>query len=300
MGIGDEWTSSQIVTRGKLNQMTVVSGLAAYINGLTKSKNRIYLPEDAGGGLNAYNLYAYDGSAMRNLSNPPHGHSGDTDGGTIAYGGYLNSKWIDTIALFLLRARVAEYIVTNDGAGSSSADDNTTTPDSIKMTAGAALNGRSYNKLQGQKVDFNYQIFLACLQKIVTITNVSWNLGCNCEWAGDTADVIRKINWDFCTSVNGHYFIVSADGTTRTSTDTGVTVVTGQEDYLKFLFTPAVKVDWAVNTTIGIKTTNVPASGNGTDKTKCFTTGIKTTNSAQSIANHFGPRLIYRAYDTMY
>jgi hypothetical protein len=300
MGIGDEWTSSQIVTRGKLNQMTVVSGLAAYINGLTKSKNRIYLPEDAGGGLNAYNLYAYDGSVMRNLSNPPHGHSGDTDGGTIAYGGYLNSKWLDTIALFLIRARTAEYIVTNDGAGSSTADDNTTTPDSMKHTAGAVANGRSYIKLQGEKVDFNYQIYLACLVKITTITNVSWNMGVNCEWAGDTADVIRKVNFDFCTSVNGNYFIVSADGTTRTSTDTGYTVVSTGDDFMKFLFTPAVKIDWAIDNIIGIKTTNVPASGNGTDRTKCFTTGIKTTASAQSIANNFGPRLICRAYDQLY
>jgi hypothetical protein len=300
MGAGDEWTSSLVVTRGKLNQMTIVSGLASYINGLTKSKNRVYLPEDSGGGLTAYNLYAYDGAAMKNLSNPVHGHSSDLDGGQQAYQAYLNTKLVDTIAFRHLGiAKVANYLVQNDGAGTTTTDDTTTGPDSIKHNVAAVLNGRSYIKIDAEKVDFTQQAMLACLVKINTLTNLVWSMGINTEWTGDTNDTIRKLLFEYCTSVNTHIFVAAADGTTRTSTDTGITLDANDHHY-KFLYTPAVKMDWQIDTTVGIKTTNVPTSGSGTDTTKGFVEGIKTTNSALSTANCYSPRVIYKAVDTIY
>lgn len=41
MADGDEWGSTIVVTRSKLNQMTILSGLSAYLNGLTKKKNQV-------------------------------------------------------------------------------------------------------------------------------------------------------------------------------------------------------------------------------------------------------------------
>jgi hypothetical protein len=295
---GNEWTSSIVITRGKLNQMTIVSGLASYIAGLTKQVNEVYLPQDTGSGLTAYNLYAWDGSVMKNLSNPIHGHSSDTDGGQQPFMAYQNSKWIDTIAFRHLRARVAEYLVQNDGAGTTTTDDTTTQPDSIKHNVAAVSAGRSYVKIDSEKVDFTAQIMLACLVKINTLTSLVWAMSVNGEWPGDTNDAIRKLVFEYCTSVNTHIFVAAADGTTRTSTDTGITLDANAHHY-KFLYTPAVKMDWAVDATLGIKTTNVPASGAGTVKDKGFVEGIKTTASALSTANMFGPRVIFRAADTL-
>ena len=296
---GNEWTSSIVVTRGKLNQMTIISGLASYINGLTKAKNQVYLPEDTGSGMVAYNLYGYDGTQLRNLSNPIHGHSSDSDGGQQPFMAYQNSKWIDTIAFRHLRARVAEYLVQNDGAGTTTTDDNTTQPDSIKHNVAAVASGRSYVKIDSEKVDFTAQILMAVLVKINTLTNLVWSCGVNTEWTGDTNDTIRKVLFEYCTSVNTHIFVAAADGTTRTSTDTGVTLDANAHHY-KFLYTPAVKMDWGIDATLGIKTTNVPASGAGTVKDKGFVEGIKTTASALSTGNMWGPRVIFRAADTLF
>jgi hypothetical protein len=296
---GNEWTSSIVITRGKLNQMTIISGLAAYISGLTKAKNQVYLPEDSGSGLVQYNLYGYDGSQLRNLSNPIHGHSSDIDGGQQPFMAYQNSKWIDTIAWRHLGiAKVAHYLVQNDGAGTTTTDDTTTAPDSIKHNVAAVASGRSYVKIDAVKVDFTAQIVLMCLVKINTLTNLVWNMGSNCEWVGDTNDTIRKLLFEYCTSVNTHIFVAAADGTTRTSTDTGVTLDANAHHY-KFLYTPAVKMDWAIDATVGIKTTNVPTGGSGTDLTKGFVEGIKTTASALSTANMYGPRVVYRAVDVL-
>lgn len=299
MSSGDEWTSSIVITKGKLNKMTIISGLAAYIAGLTKAQNQVFLPQDTGSGLVAYNLYAYNGTNLVSLSNPAHSHSGQNDGGQQAFMAYANSKLIDTIAFRHLINRVANYIVTNDGAGTTTTDDNTTQPDSIKHNVAAVLNGRSYVKIDAEKVDFTEQIMLACLFDLNTTTSLVWSMGCNCENPGDTNDTIRKILFEYCSSVNANIFIACADGTTRTSTDTGIAIGTAPRHY-KFLYTPAVKVDWQIDSTLGIKTTNVPSSGAGTDKSRGFICGIKTTASALSTANMFGPRVIFKAADTIF
>jgi hypothetical protein len=295
---GSAWDETIVISKGKLNQMTVISGTSAYLAGLADVTNQIHLPADTGNGYTAYNLFAWDGSINRNLSNVAHGHTSLVTGGDYQNIVYQNSKLVDTIRLWYYRPLVADWAITND-AGNTTAEDAATDPDSIKTTMAATLNNRSYAQWHGQKIDFAFPISFQAVVKFNTlITSFAWNYGVNCELVGDVTDNANKMGWEICTTVNANYFIFAANGSARTGTDTGLVSDTTNERALKFYYTPATNIVWQVGATSGTKTTSVPSTGASTSRTQVIRNGEKTTAAAAKGFNWWGPRLLYVASDS--
>ncbi|HTH23135.1 MAG TPA: hypothetical protein VL854_13030 [Nitrososphaeraceae archaeon] len=297
---GNVWDNTIVVSKTKLNQMNIISGTSAYLAGLSNVVNQVHLPQDTGSGYIAYNLFAWDGATDQNLSNPKHGHAGNTSGGDFQNIVFQNSKVMDTLRLYHYRPLIADWAITND-AGNTTAEDATTDPDSIKTTMAATLNNRSYAQYHNQKIDFAGPISLLVAVKFNTlVTSMSWNFGVNCELVGDVTDNNNKMGWEICTSVNGNYFIFAANGSTRVGTDTGVASDTTNERALKFYYTPASKIDWKVGpSTSGVKTTGVPSTGISSSRTQVMRNGQKTTAAAAKSFNWWGPRLVYLTGDTL-
>ena len=294
---GNVWDHTIVISKGKLNQMTIISGTSTYLAGLGNVVNQVHLPTDTGNGYIAYNLFAWDGSADKNLSNPIHTHSSSASGGDQTQLYYSNSRVIDTLALWLNRVRIADWAASVIDSGCTAADDSSTTPDSIKDTVGTTINTRVINYFDNLLVRYDDPIYFETMVKFNTLlTNMVWNMGVDPEDVGDSNTVDLKAIFEYCSSVNGNYFIATSDGTTRTSSDTGVALDTTNERMLKFLVTPTVKTDWKVNTTVGIKSTNVPDTGNSPNRSGIAKAGQKTTaSSASKSFNHWGIRLIYTA-----
>ena len=294
---GNAWDNTIVISKGKLNQMTIISGTSSYLSGLANVVNQVHLPSDTGSGYIAYNLFSWDGSVDRNLSNPVHTHAGISTGGDLTQIYYNNSRIIDTLPLWLTRVKKADWRDQTVDSGCSIADDSATTPDSIKITVGTTINTRAIEAWDGLAVRYDDPIYFETMVLFNTaITSMVWNAGVDPEDVGDSNSTALKAIFEYCSSVNSNYFIATSDGTTRTSSDTGVALDTTNERMLKFMVTPTVKTDWKVFTTVGIKTTNVPDTGNSSDRSSIIKMGQKTTaSSAGKSVNHWGARLIYTA-----
>lgn len=292
---GTVWDSTIVISKGKLNQMTTISGTSSYLNGLADVTNQIHLPTDTGSGYTAYNLFAWDGSANRNLSNPIHNHSGSTSGGEQCQIAYGNPRMIDTMALFMQRVRKADWIDEIVDAGCSIADDTSTSPDSMKITVGTTINTRAIQAWDSMEVIYDNPIYFEVVNLFNTlITNMVWNMGVDPEQVGDANNTDLKAIFEYCSATNSNYFVGTSDGTTRTAQDTGLLADTTNQRHLKLLVTPTVKTDWKVHTTVGVKTTNVPDTGNSPNRQGIFRAGQKTTAaSAGKSFNWWGTRLIY-------
>lgn len=293
---GNVWDHTIVISKGKLNQMTIISGTSAYLSGLSNVVNQVHLPTDTGSGYIAYNLFAWDGSADKNLSNPVHTHSSSASGGDLTQIGYGNSRVIDMQMWLCPIAANWGWKNTID-SGCTIADDTSTAPDSILITVGTTINTRAFGSIDNLAIRYDDPIYFETMVKFNTLlTNMVWSAGVDPESVGDSNSTALKAIFEYCSSVNGNYFIATSDGTTRTSSDTGVALDTTNERMLKLLVTPTVKTDWKVNTTVGLKTTNVPDTGNSGDRLGVVKMGQKTTAaSASKSFNHWGCRLIYTA-----
>ena len=291
---GDQWSETIVISKTKLNQMSIISGLSSYLSGLPNVKNQVHLPEDTGNGYTAYNLSAWDGSARKNLSNPIHNHSSSTSGGDQAQMAYGNPRVIDTNHLWMTFLDVLAWKITAD-SGCSIAIDTSTTPDSLKITTGTTINTRAYANLDNLIVRFDDPLFFMTMVHFNTaISSMVWNFGYEAENVGDAGSGSLKALFEYCSAVNSNYFIASADGTTRTASDTGVALDTTNDRMLRFLVTPNSKTDWKIAGTLGIKSTNVPDTGNSPDRVGVVKTGQKVTaGTAGKSVSYWGCRLVY-------
>lgn len=298
---GNVWDNTIVISKTKLNQMTIISGTSAYLSGLSNVTNQVHLPTDTGSGYIAYNLFTWNGSADVNLSNPVHSHSGINSGGDETQIAAGHQRLIDTQALFMIRCKKADWIDQIVDSLCTLADDSTTQPDSIKLTVGSSINTRVVEYWDGMEAIFDNPMYYTTVVKFNTLlTNMVWITGVDVEDVGDAGSGALKVGFEHCSSVNGNYHVVSADGTTRTASDTGVALDTTNERQLRAFVTPTVKTDWKVHTTVGVKTTNVPDTGNSPDRGGIMKHGIKTTvSSGGKSVNHWGSRLIYSAAGAM-
>lgn len=212
------------------------------------------------------------------LSMAKHTHDADTN----AAGGSLKDVFAKNLTNFLFfnkRIGISINDFMSMGSGGSAGLDHPS--GGIKLEATTTNNYRNLH-LMGIPLTFDkYSVAETDMQFTGATTSVFARWGFGMEAMDATNDSDEKYGIESCTATNGNWFIVTADGDSRT-----------QQDSLKPLLGGGVQQTYRIENTVGVsvdfsyadnsavsKTTNLPIA-NSPPINNIVNYGIKTTNTS--------------------
>src|SRR6188474_3086279 len=231
MSLTDSWGAATPASQTKKNLTSVISGTGAYLASLDKTKHKVLVCTDSGSGFiedHAY-LCTADGLSVIDISDVGlHYHSpGTTDGGDLI--DVYSVNWTVT-DLFLSRVtdlQKANWIQTVTSTGTiEDATDGTTGERSIRLRPNGTSGSGSTISYPHLSLDFSKRSFYETKVRIETASSLAFHTGVNCDDVTAADSNTIKYNAEVCTTTNNNWFLRSADGSNKTSSDSGIAITT--------------------------------------------------------------------------
>lgn len=141
----------------------------------------------------------------------------------------------------------------------------------------------------------------AAKHQIQTATSLAIKTGIGMETLAAADNNNRKIGAEICTTVNNNWFAASANGTTRSSSDTGQAMSTSKRAIIG-VFNPDVPdLDiYIEDTVLYTKTSNLPTNNDANQPSRGAIArySVKNNTAASRKFNFYGMRLIYAVDDS--
>ena len=149
------------------------------------------------------------------------------------------------------------------------------------------------------QIDFSKRSFFQFKARIETMTALALHSGVNCDTVTAVDTNTQKYSAEICTTTNTHWFLRSANGTDKTSSDTGVVATANRVgvriEHLPDLGTP--EVDMYVDaSTIFQKTSHVPITGASADN-NLIKHSVKNSTAGDRPYHVYGSRIGYYVSD---
>ena len=307
MGLGDEWTETTAGSASKLNQVTLTWGTGTYLAGLDKTKHKLAFCTATGSGLTINHLYvaSTDGTEWLDLSDVnEHLHQDSASGGSFENVLVNNADVIDS-GIFGVTNLTADstgmyrQAVSGTGAHTTQTDGTTFERYIQADTGGTVSSTTSIHSPINLNVKFSKASMFEVKHKINTATSLAIKTGYGMENLSASDDNTRKYGAEVCTTVNNNWFAASANGTTRSSSDTGIAMTTNKKNIGCILDETVPQIELHVEGSAYTKTSNIPTNASANEPSRGAVFRYTTKNNAGSSRtfNFYGARLIYSIED---
>jgi hypothetical protein len=308
MSLGDSWTETTTGSPSKLNLTTVIHGSGAYLATLDKSKHKIVICTSSGSGFTVDHAYLANNAADEwlDLSDVDEHDHYDTSGGG-SYNAILrrNTHILDTgirgiSNLTADSTGLYRQSVSGTGAHTTQTDGTTAERYIEADTGGTISSTTSIHTPINLSVDFTLDSNWRCKHQIQTATSLALKTGMGMESLSASDDNNRKYGAEICTTVNSNWFAASANGTTRSSSDTGEAMTTNKRAVQAYCFPDTPKFDLHIeNFVTYTKTSNIPttSAANEPSRGAIFRYSTKNNTGASRKFNFYGARIIYATND---
>jgi len=306
MGLGDEWTETTPGSVSKLNTSTVIYGTGAYLAGLDKSKHKLLVCTSTGSGFTLDHVYlcSTDGTTAIDISDiNNHTHSSTAgDGGSfidvILGGGYdvYDTGLLGFINLTADDSGMFRESETGTAAWSTQTDGTTGERYMQADTGGTTASTATCHMPINLQMNKSRNSWFVAKHKIGTATSIAIKCGYGMEDLAAADSNTRKYGAELCTTVNNNWFAASANGTTRSSSDTGTVMTTNKRGITALCYPGTPKMDLYVETaSVYTKTSNIPttSAANEPSRAALFRYTIKNNTGASRLFNFYGARLTY-------
>jgi len=310
MPVGDlvAWTDQTAGLATRMNKCTVISGSGTYLATLDKNQFKLFHCTADGDEFLKDHLYLIkgDGSAAIDLSGIElHTHESDSDGGSYIHLYQGMAESIDSFDPHNLN--IADWTEVSSGTGNTYEITNDATfPDNkvLKLSTGATTASGASLRIGSIQMSFERESgFIALMKLDQTTDNAShWGYGMEAVTAVD--DNSRKHGLIHCTSVNNNWFARTADGDSRSDSDTG-DAINASKHFIQSICIPDVSEIITPHGTpfqntfldgnlILSKTTDIPIDGTGS-RNIFWRVGLKNNTGSDKTAMLYKVRFTYMA-----
>lgn len=277
------------ISKAVYNHKFVLVDTGAAIEGWANPFNGVLaVPTSDGAVLKAYRAYVWDdiNNVWLDQANPVHTHADDLTGGSYATirAGAAGTFWGVTEADFTITHSngTPTYSSPVDGTDAYRA-----------ISTGTTSNNAGNRVIGGLRYDMAFPLYIQFRALMSSITtNYTTRAGFNMEFAHVSSNAAKKLGIEGCDSCNGvNVRIVSADGTTRSASNTTDSISATAIYKLRFNpDTPSLTYT-KDNGTAVIKTSNMPVTG-VPDRSNVLIFGIQTTNTTAKEMRIWGLRAV--------
>jgi hypothetical protein len=300
-GIAGPWDDTTPGSESKMNFMTVISGTGDDLEALDKTQFRIVFctANSTGDSLLKDHTYAVDTDAEAFIditTTGDHTHSGTGQGGALIDIFTANPLFADTAGAFMFNIDVAKWATTGTAVNDT---DGSTNEKSIKISTGASSGTEGNIRLNGLLLNFAKRSQLQFKARIGTTSSLALHSGVNADdvTVADTNTV--KYNAEVCTTVNNNWFLRTASGSNKSSSDTGIAISTSRVairlEHYPDIGTPRVDMYIDANAVFQ-KTSDIPVSG-VTGVTTLIKHSLKNSTAADRTYYVYANRLRYEILD---
>ena len=304
-GLWGPWDDATEGSASKLNGMMVLSGDGDDLELLDKTLFRIVFctANSTGDSLLQDHLYVVDTAAEAFVdvtSIASHTHSSSTQGGALIDIFTANPLFQDTGAYFMFNIDKARWIESLTSTGSTANDtDGSTGELSFKLSTGATSGSGSTLYLEGFKLDFSKRSQFQFKARIGTATSLALHSGINADLVTVADTNTIKYNAEVCTATNNNWFLRTASGSNKSSSDSGIAISANRVgirlEHYPDIGTPRVDMYIDANAVFQ-KTSDIPVSGT-TAITNLIKHSLKNSTAADRTYYVYGNRLRYQILD---
>jgi hypothetical protein len=302
-GNGGPWSPTTPASVSRKNLTSVISGPGSDLAALDKSQHSLYRCTQTSGGLIINHLYlvSADFQSIIDVSGIiSHNHSSSTDGGEFADLFSANPKYLDTMGKYIYNLSPSDYSQTLGAGATLVLDiDGTTAEASLKVSLPATINTEGNFRVRGLLIDFSKRITFQFKIRIETITSFACHNGVNPDDVTTVDSNTQKINAEVCTVTNNNWFLRTATGSAKSSSDSGIPISVNRTgirlEHYPTASPPRAEMQIDANTVFQ-KSSDIPITGSA-GPTNLFKHSFK--NSIAGIRNFFvyGNRLRYTTND---
>lgn len=246
-----------------MNQNSVIRNIGTYLDALNKEEHILVVASDSTGGYlqdHVY-LFAKDGVTKIDLRAVlDHTHLDSTTGGGIAEIFRSNYLWTDLFLSKITDLQNANWLKSVSLTGTiEDAIDGTTGERSVRLRPNGTISSKAQIQYPYLSLDFAKRAFYESKIRIETASSLAFHSGVNCDDIDVADSNTRKFNYEVCTTVNNNWWLRTADGTNKGSSDTLIAITTGRT-YMFIDHLPSIpETDLYVgNLTVLQRTSNIP------------------------------------------
>lgn len=310
-GNGGPWSTTTPASVARKNLTSVMSGPGSDLAALNKAEHSLMKCTQTGSGLIVNHLYlvSADFTSLIDIAGiPVHTHTSSADGGTFVDLFRENPSFCDLRLSRPADIKKAEWIQTIALGGT--AEDNVdggTGELSIRLRPNVTLGGASSINYPHSKIDFSKPSVFQTKVRFETASNLACHNGVNADLVTDVDSNTAKYNAEVCTVTNNNWFLRTATGTTKTTSDTGI-AMTASRTAIRIEHLPTIapaECDMYINATGTIpavdgtvfqKTSDIPVTGRSSD-TVLIRHSIKNNTAADRPMLIYPSRLVYYISD---
>lgn len=283
MGLQSKWIK-EVITQAKLNNMTIIGETGTDLSALTgKVKGQVVISYDTSAGFVQWFMYVWDGiSQWIKVSLPTHKHIDSGSGGSLQDILHANPVSV-TINDILAQGTGGTMVVDNAGTGSAANASDNGGDIARRYQTGTTTTGYAGAK-RGGTLYPNYSALLwwNWVWQLSATNNQFFLFGTNMENVNSAQNNNAKTGIEWCDGqAAANYFVTTASGSARSSSDSTVALTTGVDGARMFL-TPGSQAQFVFDagpTTIN-KGTNLPTGGG--EGHNAIREGIKNNNGGAS------------------
>lgn len=287
-----EWTNNTPFSTANLAKSTILVIDGSGVGAANKYTGMLISITADGGGFNNETVVLKTATGYKLLTMIAHTHDADDDesGGTLKDIFQLNH---DALYIDRRNSTVNDWI--SEGSGGSTTDNSN---GATRLTATTTNNWRGI-RVRGVPPDYAYYIRAQyMLEYTGAVTNNIVRCGCDMENLGVANNNNKKFGIEGCESTGSTWQIVSANGSSRTQTDSGVDLVQSSQDSYSVENNPGTNIRLSFNGGSFInKTTTLPGSG-APDRANVAMAGVKSTNTSGKSLDVYGMLLTGKASTT--
>src|SRR6188474_816763 len=230
MSLSDPWTNSTPASVTRKNKTSVITVSGNDAASLDKTKFKIVaLNADgtAGDTDDLLMVNAAEDSFINLRDTAEHAHTNSSTGGTV----FDIFAWNNTFFVLQLTKtddlKKAQWIETVTSSGTiEDATDGTTGERSIRLRPNGTSGSGSTISYPHLSLDFSKRSFYETKVRIETASSLAFHTGVNCDDVTAADSNTIKYNAEVCTTTNNNWFLRSADGSNKTSSDSGIAITT--------------------------------------------------------------------------
>lgn len=285
----------------RLNKMTVPILTGAEISALDKTLHRLVICRSTGSGFTVDHLYMANTAADAWIdvsATLAHNHSSSTEGGTVDIIYRNNPLYCDLWLTKTDDIKKAQWIETVTGTGTvEDATDGTTGERSIRLRPNGTSGSGSTISYPHLQLDFSKPSFFQTKVRIETASSLAFHTGVGADDVTAADSNTIKFNAEICTATNNNWFLRTANGTTNSTSDTGIAMTTNRTK-LKIHHIPATPeaLLYVDNNNAFQKTTHIPLTGATADN-NLIKHSIKNSTAADRPIHIYGSRLSFTISD---
>jgi hypothetical protein len=305
MSLGNAWTETTTGSVSKLNTSTIIYGTGSYLSTLDITKHKILVCTEDGSTFLKDHVYLCDadGTSIIDLSDTnDHDHtSAAGDGGAFSQilGG--NTNLLDSGMYLAMNSKKANWREVITGTGVISDDtDGTTNEHSIKLDTGGTTASTASIAMPALEWDPAEPGWFKCMVRVGTASSFACKVGMGMENLADADNNDRKYGFEMCTTVNNNWFAISANGTTRSASDTGTAFNANRNSFRVHHFPDTPKIDLSIDEgTTFTKTSNIPTDSFPLIPApdRIFRYSVKNNTGASRTLFVYGTRIVYETHN---